>query len=276
MKKNTSNSSPSNIKVFFCRYAKLLTICCLLALVSCKAKKQLLTTGAAGNTTKPADNKRSQLDAIRAGQTNFDTFSGKAHTKLNFSGSSNDVTLNIRIKKNQKIWVSVTAIAGIEVARALITPDSILTMNKLQSVYLKQPFSYLYKMAGKDFNYKTLESLLTGNAIPELINESAVLQTKGDTITLTGNLQDVMYKLILGPGMKVAQTNLDNKTDERSLQATNSNYIQTGNRSVASQIDIASASKDQKVQIGLHYVKVDLDQPLEFPFTIPTRYKEIN
>jgi hypothetical protein len=262
--------------VFFYRYIKLLTVCCLLAFVSCKAKKQLVSTGAAGNNTKAADNKRSQLDAIRAAQTNFDTFSGKAHAKLNFSGSSNDVTLNIRIKKDQKIWISVTAIAGVEVARAMITPDSIVTMNKLQGAYLKQPFSYLYKMAGKEFNYKTLESLLTGNAIPELINENATLQTKGDTLTLTGNLQDVMYKLILGPGMKVAQTNLDNQTEGRSLQVTNSTFIPANNRMVPSLIDIASASKDQKVQIGLHYVKVDLDQPLEFPFTIPARYKEIN
>jgi hypothetical protein len=261
--------------MFFYRYSKLLFVCCLLAMVSCKAKKHVVT--GAGNTAKPAGDKASELNAIRAGQTDFDTFSGRAHTKLSFSGSSNDVTLNIRIKKDQKIWISVTAIAGLEVARAMITPDSILTMNKLQSEYLKQPFSYLYKFAGKQFNYKTFESLLTGNPVPELVNEKANLQTKGDTITLTGNLQDVMYKLIAGPpGMKVAQTNFDNQAAGQSMQVINSNFIQTTKGLVPSQIDIASEMKEKKVGINLHYVKVDLDLPLEFPFTIPARYKEIN
>ena len=86
------------------------------------------------------------MDAIKAGQLNFNTFSGKAKTKLDINGSSNDVTLNIRIQKGQKIWVSVTAIAGIEVARALITPDSILVINKLQGLYLRKPLAIFIRM----------------------------------------------------------------------------------------------------------------------------------
>jgi hypothetical protein len=230
---------------------------------------------AAGNTTKP-DTKRIELDAIRAGQTNFNTFSGKARTKLDFGGSSNDVTLNIRIKKDQKIWVSITAIAGLEVARALITPDSIMVINRLQSVSIKQPFSYLYKFAGKEINYKTLESLLIGNAIPELINDNAGLQAKNDTITLTGNLQDLAYRLIIGRGMKVTQTNLDNQIAGQSLQVTNNTFIQTDNRVIPSQIDITSVVKDKKIQVNLHYIKLELDQPLEYPFNIPARYTETN
>jgi len=277
MKKNTSSKKLyNNVMRFFNSSTKLLIICGLLILVSCKAKKQLVINPSANNTVKPTDNKLSQLAAIRAGQTNFDTFSGKARTKLNLSGSSNDVTLNIRIKKNQVIWVSITAIAGIEVARALITPDSVSVINKLQSIYIKQPFSYLNKFAGKEFNYKTLESLLTGNAIPELVNDRADLQTKNDTITLSGHLNEIIYKLAIGPGMKVTQTSLDNQSAGQSLLVTNGTFIQVDTRIVPSQIDIESVVKDKKIQVNLHYVKVELDQPLEYPFNIPERYKEAN
>src|ERR1700676_4128871 len=135
MKENTLNRISNSVGLIY-RYIKLLIICCLLILVSCKARKHMVTNGASGNIAKPTGNKRVELEAIRAGQTNFNTFSGKAHTTLDFSGNSNDVTLNIRIKRDQKIWVSITAIAGIEVARALITPDSILIINRLQSLYI--------------------------------------------------------------------------------------------------------------------------------------------
>ncbi|MDB4902717.1 MAG: hypothetical protein JWQ63_1998 [Mucilaginibacter sp.] len=275
MKENTLNKISNSVGLIY-RYIKLLIICSLLILISCKARKHMVTNRASGNIVNPTDNKRVKLDAIRAGQTNFNTFSGKAHTTLDFSGNSNDVTLNIRIKRDQKIWVSVTAIAGIEAARALITPDSIMIINRLQSLYIKQPFSYIYKFAGKEINYKTLESLLTGNAIPELVNENADLQTKGDTITLMGNLQDLMYKLVIGPGMKVTQTNLSNQTTGQALQVINNTFLQTDNRIIPSQIDITSVVKDKKILVNLHYIKIEFDQPLEYPFNIPARYTEAN
>ncbi|HTK20297.1 MAG TPA: DUF4292 domain-containing protein, partial [Mucilaginibacter sp.] len=103
-------------------------ICGSLTVFGCKAKKQAVI--ASKPVTTVPDKSLSKLDAIRSSQLSYNTFSGKAKTKLDINGSSNDVTLNIRIQKGKKIWVSVTAIAGIEVARALITPDSLLVINK--------------------------------------------------------------------------------------------------------------------------------------------------
>ena len=258
-------------------YLKLIAICFLLLVVSCKAKKQLVAKRAPiDSVAAPLNNKAVTLNAIRAAQTSFDAFSGKARTRLDISGSSNDVTLNIRIKRDHKIWISITAIAGIEVARALITPDSILVINRLQSLYIKKPFSYINTVAGKQVNYKTVESLLIGNAIPELINESADLQTKPDSITLSGNLQGLAYKLIIGPGMKATQTNLSDQDAGQSMLVTNDTFIQVGNRVVPSQINITSVVKDKKIGLNLHYIKSEFDQQLEYPFSIPARYKEGN
>jgi hypothetical protein len=271
MRRNTSNKA---LYSCFSDYAKLFTICLLLLIVSCTAKKQLVVKRPAGDTAQKAavDTKLVKINAIKAAQTNFDTFSGKARTKLDINGSSNDVTLNIRIKRDQKIWVSVTAIAGIEVARALITPDSVLLINRLQSEYVKQPFSYVKKLAGDQVNYKTVESLLIGNAIPELLNENADFETANGITTINGNLQDIIYKVLLGADMKVNQTNLNNQDAAQSLQVLNSVYIQAGNRVMPSQIDISSIVKDKKILVNLHYVKVDFDLALDFPFSIPSRY----
>jgi hypothetical protein len=255
----------------------LLPICLLLVIAGCKAKKQLVVKPVKVDTmTKTTDPKIAKLNALRASQTDFDTFSGKARTHLDISGNSNDVTLTIRIKKDQKIWVSVTAIAGIEVARALITPDSILLINRLQNLYVKQPFAYVNKFAGNEVNYKTIESLLIGNAIPELLTENADLKTDPANITLTGNLNDIVFKLVAGPQMKAVQTNLDDAGAGQSLQVTNGAFIEAGTRLIPSQIDIASLVKNKKIQVNLRYVKSDFNVPLDFPFTIPSRYKEAN
>jgi len=226
------------------------------------------------DTVATPDNKiHTKLAAIKAQQVNFNTFSGKAKTSLDINGNSNDVTLNIRINKGKKIWVSITAILGVEVARAVITPDSILLINRLEGVYMKKPFSYVYAYASKQVNYKTLESLLIGNAIPELLTEKSEFVTTSSTTTLSGSLDDLLYKLIVGADNKVTQTNLNNQNEGQSLQVANNAFIQANNRILPSQIDIASVVKDKKIHVNLHYTKVDFDQQLEYPFSIPDRYE---
>jgi uncharacterized protein DUF4292 len=267
MKKNISNSLFVNV---------LLAICFVFLMGSCKTRKQLVVNRTADSTAKQLTDINTKLNAIRAKQNSFNTFSGKAKTKLDIAGNSNDVTLNIRISSGQKIWISVTAIAGIEVARALITPDSILLINRFQSYYIKQPFSFIYAVAGRQVNYKTIESLFVGNAIPELLNSNSDLQTTDGNTTLTGNLQGMVYKLIVGPDMKVTQTDLSDPEAGQSMQVTNSAFTQVGSRVTPSQIDIVSVAKDKKIQLNLHYVKIDFDLPLEFPFSIPSKYKEGN
>jgi hypothetical protein len=252
---------------------RLLIVFALLAIVSCKARKQVMVTRKADTVAKPDNKINTKLAAIKAQQVNFNTFSGKAKTNLDINGNSNDVTLNIRINKGKKIWVSITAILGVEVARAVITPDSILLINRLEGVYLKKPFSYVYAYASKQVNYKTLESLLIGNAIPELLTENADFATANGNTTLSGSLDDLLYKLIVGADNKVTQTNLNNQNEGQSLQVANNTFIQANNRILPSQIDIASVVKDKKIHVNLHYTKVDFDQQLEYPFSIPDRYE---
>ena len=255
----------------------------MLVLAGCKARKQIAVTRTpvdqqptVGPAKTPAKAVDAKLIGIRAKQLNFNTFSGKAKTKLDIDGDKNDATLNIRIQRDKKIWVSVTYLIGIEVARAMITPDSIIVINKLQGVYFKKPFSFIYQYAGKQVNYKTVESLLIGNAIPELLNDRAEVGTDGANTLITGNLQDMLFKLIIGPDYKVSQTTLNNSMAAQSLQVSNSAFIQADGRVMPSQIDIASAVASKNISISMRYSNAEFDKVLEYPFVIPDRYTPVN
>lgn len=260
---------------------KVLIVCCLVAMVSCKTRKKVITTIAPPQTantvtipTTPPDlsTLKNQLAAIKSRQINFNTFSGKANAKLDVNGDDNDVTLNIRINKNKQIWVSITALLGIEVARAVITPDSIKVLNKLQGVYLKKPFSFVYQYASRQINYKTIEALLVGNAMPEVLTERSNLTSDMGNVTLSGNLDDLIYALMLGTNMRVTQFNLSNVEAGQALLVNNSNFTQAQNRIIPSQINILSTIQAKKIQANLHYTKIEFDLALEYPFNIPERY----
>jgi hypothetical protein len=254
-------------------------ICCIAVLAACKSKKLTQVnrpTTADSVAAVKASTVRQKLAAIRSSQVTFNTFSGKAKTKLDINGNSNDVTLNIRINRDQKIWISITGFAGIEGARAQITPDSIQVINRLQSVYLKKPFSYVYQFAGKQVNFKTVQALLVGNAIPETLNERADISADGNNTVINGNLQDVIYKLLLGADLKVTQTNLTNSMAGQTLQVANNTFIKQNDRIIPSQVDIYSTAGDKKIKASLRYSTVEFDKPLEYPFSIPKSYEPAN
>ncbi len=252
---------------------KLLIVFGVLAIVGCKPKKTLVVEKKADT---PAANVvvENKLNSIKAAQLSFNTFSGKAKTLLTINNSSNNVTMNIRIAKGQKIWVSITAIAGIEVARALITPDSILVINKLQGLYLKKPFSYINAYVGDQLDYSSVEALFVGNAIPQLLTENAHMEPDSGNVALTGSMGDMIYKMVVGPDLKVKASTLTNQAAGQSAQVNNGVFIPSGNRILPSQIDISSAANNKKVKMSMHYTKVDFDLPLEYPFSIPESYDE--
>lgn len=260
---------------------KVFLACMVIAFVSCKSKK-LLTVARQKDTTavKPANTEAdliaAKVTAIRARQVGFNTFSGRASAKLDIDGNSNNVTLNLHIQHDHKIWVSITYLVGIEVARAVITPDSIQVINRLQGVYMRKPFSYVYQYASKQVNYGTLEAILLGNIMPELLNQKPDLKPDNGNIVISGKLQELMYKLLIGPDLKASQTNLDNPAEALTLQVNNSAFIMAGNKVIPSQVDISSAAKTKKIQINLHYTKADFDQPLDYQFVIPSKYTRVD
>jgi hypothetical protein len=288
---------------------KLIAVLCLLALFSCKSRKHLMvdrkpdtatvtkdsvalktlvvtnTTAVAASTavSKPAVISKAPLDsykldklrAIRLKQVDFVTFSGKAQTKLSVDGSSHDVTFNVRIKKNQQIWVSITAVLGVEAARVLITPDSIKVMNRLESTYLKKPFSFIYQYTSKQINYQTLEALLIGNAIPNLLKDDTTVKPDNGNIVINGELQQLVYQLTIGADLRVSRTAMSNGAAQQSLQVDNSAFIQAGTKVIPSKINIDSKAGAKSVQAELHYTKAEFDQNLTYPFSVPARFSII-
>ncbi len=261
---------------------KVLAVGLVLLLFSCKAKKQLVSANhpvqaiADSAVVKPDNSKAEKLAIIQSRQINFNTFSGKARTNLEIDGKSYDVTMNIRIQKNKQIWVSITAIAGIEVARAVITPDSIRIINKLQSVYLKKPFSYVYQYTGRQISYKTVEAIVVGNAVPEFITSDAEMGLSGNNLIFSGVLNELSYQTTFGAGLKASNLKLANQKAAQKLDVNNSSFIQADERILPSVIGINSVSGQNSIKADLHYIKAEFDQPLDTPFNEPKGYTLMN
>lgn len=247
-----------------------LVIILLLVGAGCKSRKEAVINKP-GETTTATGSKKSKLAAIAASQANFKTISIRSKADLDLGGNSNNVSMNIRIKKDQVIWVSITAIAGLEVARAMITPDSIKIINRLQGEYTSKPFSYIYEFTNDQVDFKTVQSILVGNTMPEFINGDTEITTQASQTVLSSLLENLRYSAQLNERNKVLQTSLTDDSAGQALQVNYADFVPVSAREIPHSVNIQSAAERKDIRINLKYTRVTIDEALEFHFNVPKR-----
>lgn len=244
-------------------------------LASCKAKKVVVS-----NPVLPPEvsiptgenPKQAKIKGITNKQTTFNTLSIKAKAALTIGNNSNDVTMNIRIKNNEAIWVSVTAIAGLEVARALITPDSVKVINRLENEYVKKPFSYIHEFTNDKIKFATLQSVMVGNLIPEFINESTEVNIKERQSELKSIIGTMIYEVLGNDQDEVVQTKLSDAGAGQSLLATYGDFQTVMQQLIPHAILMKSQAKNKNIILDLNFSKVEVDVPVDLPFRVPDRF----
>lgn len=255
--------------------SRLFIVFIIFALFSCKSKKSLVNQS--NSTTNPPEvSNKIGLKSLQANQLDFTTFSTKAATLLDLNGKSYDVTLSLRIKKNEMIWASITVIAGVEVARVLITPDSIQVMDRINAEHLKKPFQFVQSFTNKHVDYATLEALLVGNCIPFTLNEKSEITKNDDVVTLTGILENLSYQLKFNQDLKVNETLLEDKIASQMLNVNNQSYEIIDGRPSPLKLLIDSEARDKKIKVAMEYSKTTLNAVLDYPFNVPKRFSVIN
>lgn len=257
--------------------SKLTILLVIVSVSACKTKKLVVVAPPVKQETKIDQSKAEALTLLNNNQFKFNTLALKAKANLDMNGEANDVSMNIRIKDKETIWVSITAVGGIvEVARAMITPDSIKIIDKLNSKYIKKPFSYIYAFTNKQINFNTLQAILTGNAISDFLTEKSDIQKDNGLWTVKGANDDLDFKLIFNTLLKVSETDLNDAKNSQALKVNYSDYQKVGDSVFPSGMKINTLSARKKIIIDLTFTKIDRNVPVDFPFTVANRFQVVN
>ena len=216
--------------------------------------------------------KIAKINALKQMNTVFNTLSIKATADLNIDNKNNEVNMNIRIRNKEVIWVSVTAIAGLEVARAYITPDSVKILNRLDNIYIQKPFSYIYEFTNERINFQTLQSVLLGNAIDEFISEDTALNIEGENTLLKSVLTSMIYNFKVDSQNKVLINQLNDSEAGQELLVNYSNFMSINEQLIPQSVSMNSKAKNKTIGLDLKYLKVDMDTKFELPFRVPERF----
>ena len=248
----------------------LLAMLIVFILFSCKAKKDIIRTNSPSSAV--SNNKTEVLKIIGSNSAKYSTLSIKSKADLSIGSNQNDVSLNIRVRHGEAIWVSVTALAGLEIARAYITPDSIQVINRLESTFINKPFSYIYDFTNPQVDFNTLETIVVGNPQKEVVTDSSELSIQDNQVVLKRIIESMIYVLRFNSLNKVVQTSLRDEVAVQNLSVDYGDFTMVEGQVFPHLVKIKSQLERKNVVIDLKYSRVGINEIVEMPFSVPKRF----
>ncbi|MBP6516804.1 MAG: DUF4292 domain-containing protein [Chitinophagales bacterium] len=233
-----------------------------MLLSSCKPKKGTVNKGSA--LAVPSIQR---IDpALRPFAHQYDYFSFK--TKLDYEDGRNAFlfTANIRIRQDSLIWVSITGPLNIEVARAIISIDSVKIMNKMSGEKERYPIQYLSKYFPGEVDYFLIQDFLLGNPLAAS-KAPCVMDTSADVTQFTQ--QDAKLKVVHHGNTKnytLQDVLLKDILVNQQLDATFEDYQKVDSNAFSCARNIQIQRGAQLIKIKGEVYKFRAHEPLEFPF----------
>ena len=241
----------------------LLFLVIFFFLYSCK--KQLYPTSGL--------EKKVNVDEIK-----FDYFTGRSKIKYMDGEESYNAIANIRIKNDSVIWISINPGFGVEILRAMITPDSVFMVNRLKKQFMAVSLDSLSHMLNFNLNYSMLQSILIGNLIlPREHNEKII--ANGDYYQLQQKTTDLTIdNFVNSKSMKIEKLVItDDSTrnymdvDYHDFQVVDSVLFPMDN---SVNLFYSDKKKTINTEVVLTYTKASFtEKKVRFPFNIPNRYE---
>ena len=255
------------------KYNRLFLICfaSLLTLMSCKSKAALLE-GTAGNSMTA----EKIIENHYNNKSDFSTLYIKANAKYKDDKQSQSVTAEIKIKKNEKILVSIRFL-GITMAKALITPTEVKYYDKINNNYFEGDYTGLSKWLGTDLDFNKVQNLLLGDAIDDLhkskyavsiINKWYKLQNDS-----TANTTKSFY--FEGERFLVKQQEISQPNSERALQIVYPEFKEYNEMILPLSLVIDAYNKDKRTNINIDYKNVTFNEELSFPYSVPEGFERL-
>ena len=274
-----------SIASIFSKYV-FYTFCLLLVFASCHPTKKIVETP---HPVKVKGNNVIELfDSVLANQFSFEWLTAKAeveYTDREDKPESFDV--NIRIKKDSVIWISVTPLLGIEPVRVLITPDSMKILNRLRKTYMARDLSFLDNILKSHINFEIMQAVLVGNYFPYQKNEKLKSMYDDSTYVILSTLNKRQTKRIseekdptkpiiqdfwIDDHYKINRSKITDDRLNRTLEAAYNEFIEVDQQRFPHTI-LVDVKAQSPLRIKVKYNKVIAGEIQTTPFSVPEKYE---
>ncbi len=247
----------------------------ILFLLSCKTKHETINTG----KNHPVED---YYNLMKENQFRFNTLSLKFNAEAQSGDENNSFSGNIYIVKDSLIWISVQKLS-IEVARLLITTDSVKMLDRLNKIYYYGDFKILQDIIKLQGSFIMLQAFFTGNADVSIestdvttaqtknyvilqINKRKNTAKTGDSLRQEIRIDTKNYKII--------KNSITEKKSEltRLFECEYSGFFQVNEQLFPQKINFLITVSDT-TRGNIIFSRVSPDKKETFPFNVPATYE---
>jgi hypothetical protein len=260
----------------------------LISVSSCRTRKQHAENPMPG---RPLIDRSVQelMDKLDQHSFKSDWISAKASVSTKGNGNETSFTINMRARKDSVLWISITPLLGIEVARVLVTPDSVKVMDRIHSTYQVNSFEAINKILQLRVNFEIVQSLLWGNFFAYKKNENrfnSVYTEEKQYVLSSLNKKKLKRALeekdpnkpviqdvyVTDGNYRILRMAVEDQKIEKTLVTSYDDFRETPG-GVFPFKSHTLITADKNFEIKIEYGKLTVGEPQEFPFTIPASYE---
>ncbi len=228
------------------------------------------------------------FEKLKENELQFDWISAKFAIDMVIDNKKNSFRGQLRMRRDSAIWISFSPALGIEMARILITTDSVKFINRINKTYFSGDYEFVHDFIGTNVDYDILQSVLLGNDL-----------TYYEDGKFRASYDSKEYHLVTGGRSKLKKY-VKNKHDEDRIYIQNIflnpetfkitkmkiKEIKKENKKLDAFYDDFQKVEEQlfpyhlsfditaenPVWVDLSYSKININKVLLFPFKITSKY----
>lgn len=207
----------------------------------------------------------------------------------------------IKIQKDSLIWISITApVGGIEVARLLISKDSVKMIDRMKKKYFIDDFNFFNERLNVDLNFESLQSILTNSVFTAVNSEKEKSFVRGFNAKIINNMyvfiseksrkvdrklrKDKLRKLNrfgyqkidIDPAlMRITDVLVKDFEDARDISVKYRDFKSYDNNKFPQRLSFQVKDPKHLLSCSLKFNKISFDEKLRFSFKISSKYERI-
>lgn len=260
------------------KYQLLIAVLIGITMWSCRGPRALVPERAPLSTADMA------MMELHGNHADFEWFSSRFSGSVVWDSKTHPLGGSMRIRRDSAIYISVAPILGIEIARAIITPDSVKLVNRLESTYYLGDLRILSTMFNADVDFYMLQAMLAGNDFTHFRSDQFQVEAETPLIRLqarqrhrnNGQGQPIRQVLSINPENMRIRTNLiEQPHNGRVIRADYRRHETISGLILPVEIALMFQDPDGQSNLEMTFSRTNVNVPQNMQFSVPARYTPI-
>jgi hypothetical protein len=241
-------------------------------LLSCKTKKAFVADNSSNNVLTSEN----IIEKNYNDKMNFSTLYIKSNASYKDGKQSQNVTAEIKVKKDEKILISIRFL-GITMAKALITPNEVKYYEKINGSYFEGNYAALSRWLGTDLDFQKVQNMLIGEAIDDLKGAKFETTIEDNLYKLSSSIDANTSKTFYfeNNNFRIKKQAITQTAQGRMLQVSYPERKEASEAFLPLRIAIEAIQNSETTNININYNTISFNEDLSFPYSVPESYERI-